>query len=64
MNVLYFDPGFGVDFGCKRHDSDYDVTQWKISLQELLRLIQFFTMDGYHACPDSGTADGYCPGAK
>jgi hypothetical protein len=27
-----------------------------------LRLIQFFNMRGYHACPGLGTEDGYCPG--
>jgi hypothetical protein len=28
----------------------------------LLRVIQFFNMHGYHACPGQGTEDGYCPG--
>ena len=57
-----YTPGAGADHACTRHDSDYDATPWVIALPELLRLIQFFNMGGYHACPDEGTADGYCPG--
>jgi len=33
-----------------------------INLTELLRVIQFFNIRGYHACPDQGTEDGCCPG--
>ena len=38
-------------------DSNLD---WTISLSEILRVIQFFNMDGYQ-CAD-GTEDGYAPG--
>jgi hypothetical protein len=31
-------------------------------LTELLRLIQFFNIRGYHPCPGIGTEDGFCPG--
>jgi len=41
------------------HSADQD-GDWKISLSELLRVIQFFNMGGYHPCPDG--EDGYCPG--
>jgi len=31
-----------------------------INLTELLRLIQFFNMGGYYACPGENTEDGFC----
>lgn len=39
-------------------DSNHD---WRISLRELLRVIQLFNSIGYHCFPDS--EDGYAPGA-
>lgn len=54
-------PGAG-DQSCVAHSSDYSPTDFQISLSELLRLIQLFNSGGYHACPDEGTEDGYCPG--
>jgi len=33
--------------GCPPHDSDYAPQDWVIRLSELLRLIQFFSTDGY-----------------
>lgn len=55
--------GFAVGSGprgCAPHNSDYrDGADWRISLTELLRLIQFFNLGGY---VPSGTAeDGYEP---
>ncbi|HOL20163.1 MAG TPA: hypothetical protein PK813_07975, partial [Candidatus Hydrogenedens sp.] len=41
------------------HSADQD-GDWKISLSELLRVIQFFNLGGYH-CDPSGE-DGYAPG--
>ncbi|HOK10616.1 MAG TPA: PASTA domain-containing protein, partial [Candidatus Hydrogenedens sp.] len=41
------------------HSADQD-GDWKISLSELLRVIQFFNMGGYYPCPTG--EDGYCPG--
>ena len=57
-----FLPGAGGDQTCSPHASDYNLQDWQINLTELLRLIQFFNMRGYHACPGSGTEDGFCPG--
>ncbi len=47
---------------CLVHDSDYAPTDWKISLSELLRLIQFFNSQQgvYHTCIES--EDLFCPG--
>jgi hypothetical protein len=55
-------PGTGGDQSCAPHASDYSPQNWQINLTELLRLIQFFNIRGYHACLDQGTEDGYCPG--
>ncbi|MCX8064751.1 MAG: hypothetical protein N3G21_06215 [Candidatus Hydrogenedentes bacterium] len=44
---------------CTYHSADYN-KNWKIELQELLRVIQFFNSYGYHC--QSGTEDGYAPG--
>ena len=43
------------------HSADQDGTG-RINLTELLRLIQFFSIGGYHACADAGAEDGYCVG--
>jgi len=48
------------DKTCTPHASDYDEQDWTIDLGELLRLIQFFNIGGYHPCP--GEEDNYCPG--
>jgi len=53
-------PGYDGDKTCTPHGSDYNTQDWMIDLSELLRLIQFFNMGGYHPCPDG--EDGYCPG--
>jgi hypothetical protein len=57
-----FLPGAGGNQSCAAHASDYAPQNWQISLTELLRMIQFFNIRAYHACPDQGTEDGYCPG--
>lgn len=54
-------PGYDGDKSCRPHASDYNPQDWRIELTELLRLIQFFNMGGYYACPEIGE-DGYCPG--
>ena len=41
------------------HSADMD-GDWRISLSELLRVIQLYNSDGYHVEPD--TDDGYAPG--
>jgi hypothetical protein len=57
-------PGAGDAHGCCPHASDYigSGPDWSIQLTELLRLIQFFNIGGYHYCPGDATEDGYCPG--
>lgn len=45
--------------GCIRHATDFQF-DWRISLGELLRLIQFFNVGGYSYCPELLTPDGYC----
>lgn len=55
-------PGPGENHSCAPHSSDYNPTDWRISLTELLRLIQFFNIGGYHPCPGQGMEDGFCPG--
>lgn len=54
-------PGPGDTGSCRPHSSDYNPQDWKISLSELLRLIQFYSTGGYYACPGEETEDGYCP---
>lgn len=55
-------PGIGDKVSCPPHAADYNGTNWKISLSELLRSIQLFRLGAYHPC-DEGE-DGFCPGAK
>ena len=47
---------------CTPHSSDYNPQDWRIDLNELLRVIQFFNVGGYYPCPESSTEDGFCPG--
>ncbi|HPO15256.1 MAG TPA: SUMF1/EgtB/PvdO family nonheme iron enzyme [Candidatus Hydrogenedentes bacterium] len=49
--------GEGVAYGAHTADQDGD---GKISLSELLRMIQFFNSGGYHC--QAGTEDGFAPG--
>lgn len=53
-------PGVGDKASCPPHAADYNSTNWKISLSELLRTIQLFQLGSYHLC-DEGE-DGFCPG--
>jgi hypothetical protein len=57
-----YTPGIAGHQDCPPHSSDYNPQDWRISLNELLRLIQFFNVGGYTACANS--EDGYCPGKK
>ncbi|MCC6144536.1 MAG: hypothetical protein IT368_12085, partial [Candidatus Hydrogenedentes bacterium] len=56
-------PGTSGTQDCLRHAADATF-DWKISLSELLRVIQFFNTGGYNFCPDVQplTEDGYCVG--
>ncbi len=50
-------PGTGDREGCTPHDSDYAPQDWRIGLNELLRLVQFYTLGGYR--DGAGTEDGF-----
>ena len=39
------------------HHSDYNPQDWRISLSELLRLVQLYNSSGYH--PDPEQEDGF-----
>lgn len=54
-----FRPGPGDRASCARHDSDYQDPEWRISLSELLRLIQMFNARVYGF--DPSTEDGFRP---
>lgn len=58
-----FAPGEG-NHDCTAHTSDFYPSgpDWRISMIELLRLIQFYNFGGYSRCAGAGTEDGYCPG--
>jgi hypothetical protein len=56
-------PGPGANHDCAPYDTDYAPQDWVVSLDELLRVIQFYNTLGYHYCPQDGTEDGFCPGA-
>lgn len=54
-----YNPGPG-DQSCKPHDSDFEEgSPWRITLNEILRLIQFYNSCGYEPYP--GTEDGFRP---
>jgi len=55
-------PGYdeSYDFSCPRHAADYSPPDWHISLEEILRMIQFFNSKGYQVCPFI-SEDNYCP---
>jgi hypothetical protein len=54
-------PGPGANHSCGAHSSDYLPQDWSINLSELLRLIQFFNIGGYHTAEEP-TEDGFAPG--
>lgn len=49
-------------FNCLRHSADYNAKAWKITLSEMLRIVQIFNVGAFNFCPGSGTEDGYCLG--
>lgn len=55
-------PGLGLDYTCEPYDLDYNIQDWRITLIELLRAIQFYNSLAYHFCPAEMTEDGFCPG--
>jgi hypothetical protein len=56
-------PGPGAT-ACTPHDSDYATQDWRVSLSELLRLVQFVNAGAYHDCRDADPPqeDRFCPG--
>ena len=55
-------PGPGANHTCAPYDTDYNPQDWIITLNELLRAIQFYNARGYYYCPGAATEDGFCPG--
>jgi hypothetical protein len=53
-------PGAPGSTTCTPHASDYAPQDWSVSIDELLRAIQFYNSLGYRACEHG--EDGYCPG--
>lgn len=55
-------PGYdeSFDFSCPRHTADYFPPDWHISLEEILRMVQFLNSNGYQICPFL-SEDNYCP---
>ncbi len=57
-----FDNGPGEQ-DCAPHSGDYDPQDWKISLPELLRMIELYAGTGDHQYhPDNSGPDGFNPG--
>jgi len=57
--------GFSLGDGttlCPPHAGDYNPQDWRFTISELLRMIQFYNLGGLHPCPES--EDGYCPGPQ
>jgi len=54
------EPGKGLDTTCPPHASDYLDTDGLISLSELLRLVQYYNLGAYSACPETAE-DRFCP---
>ncbi|MFM1921172.1 MAG: hypothetical protein RLZZ303_2806 [Candidatus Hydrogenedentota bacterium] len=52
-------PGFGACDACEPYTGDYLAPKCRLSLSELLRLIQLFNVGQYHRCD---TPDKFCPG--
>lgn len=52
--------GEGTRPPCVRHSADYEDPAWRITLPELLRMIQLYNARAYHDCLDS--EDGFCLG--
>lgn len=51
-------PGLGDMASCEAHAADFAPHNWRISLSELLRMVQLFSFGGYTSC--EGGEGGYC----
>jgi len=56
-----YQPGPGSQDG-SAHDADYAPRDWRISVEELMRVIQLYHLGGYRTCPDG--EDLYCGAAR
>lgn len=57
--------GDGDQDSCEPNTSDYNTQDWKINLSELLRVVQFYVLGGYHLVPDGEVdleGDGFIAG--
>ncbi|MBI1318004.1 MAG: hypothetical protein GC168_03510 [Candidatus Hydrogenedens sp.] len=45
---------------CKSHTADYTNPQWKLTLSELLRVLQVYSWGSYHTCESGEGDDGFC----
>ena len=52
--------------GCRKHDLDFSPADWRITLSEVLRLIQIYNFDdgSYYYCPTVGEDDEFCLGVN
>ena len=60
-------PGAGTppaDYACGVHDADSRAPAGDIELSELLRVVQFFNVGGYHYDPAQESEDGFLPGEE
>lgn len=60
-----FQLGPSGGFGCPPHAADYEGVNpnWRISLSELLRVVQIYNVGAYFPCGNL-SEDGFCPGGK
>ncbi len=56
-----YTPGFGNCSACADYSGDYMAPFCRITLSELLRMIQIFNVGTYHPCDDP---DFFCPGTQ
>jgi len=55
-------PGAEGDQSCAPSNLDYNPQNWVVSLEELMRCIQFYNARNYYPCPSQSTEDGFCAG--
>jgi hypothetical protein len=67
LNPVFSEDGFVAgslgNQNCGPHDADFvEPPDYRISLQELLRVVQLYNADTYHSCDDPESEDGFCAG--
>lgn len=63
VETIAADTGNGSEGEEQLHAADTD-GNWQIDLSELLRVIQFFNMGGYHCAGGEDSEDGFMPGVN